>query len=80
MSARLVGEERDDMRKRVVGLYPPRGTKSIRGIAAEIDRSYGVVWNLLEEAGLVRHRGKRRKSASGNQEQPATVHLPSENS
>ncbi len=60
----VTGPARDDLRRQAVQLYQPApgaGRRlSIRAIAAQFDRSYGFVWNLLEEAGVTRRPANGR--------------------
>jgi hypothetical protein len=59
VSPPVTGEAREDMRKRAARLYQPAPDSddlplSIRAIAGKLERSYGLVWNLLNEAGVKR--------------------------
>jgi hypothetical protein len=59
VSPPVTGEARDKMRQRAAQLYHPVAESadrplSIRAIAAQLERSYGFVWNLLNEAGVQR--------------------------
>ncbi|WP_436528475.1 helix-turn-helix domain-containing protein [Actinoplanes sp. HUAS TT8] len=71
MSPPTVGEARDQLRRQVVQLYHPEpGTGqplSLRKIAEKLGRSYGLVWAVLNEAGVKRRTSthhKRRATAT----------------
>lgn len=64
VSSPILGEERIELRKKVVAMYPPEGIYSIRAIATKVGRSYGFVNTLLHEAGLLSDSGS---SATGEQ-------------
>jgi transposase len=60
--SRVVGAERTRLRARVEELYTVNNL-SIRAIAEGIDRSYGSVHRLLNEAEVpMRSRGMRRRN------------------
>ncbi|MFI1996838.1 helix-turn-helix domain-containing protein [Actinoplanes sp. NPDC020271] len=65
MSPPTVGEARDQLRRQVVQLYHPEPGAgpplSLRKIAAKLDRSYGLVWALLNEAGVKRRTSTHHK-------------------
>ena len=64
VSTPVTGQAREDLRRQAAQLYQPApgaGRRlSIRAIAAQLDRSYGFVWNLLEEAGVTRRPANGR--------------------
>lgn len=58
-SRRINGEERQALIKQLVAGYGEG--KSIRALAASVDRSYGFVHRVLSESGVtLRKRGGRR--------------------
>ncbi|MGA5496686.1 helix-turn-helix domain-containing protein [Streptomyces cinereoruber] len=62
---RLRGQERADMRAKLAKQYAEEG-KSIRDLAAEHDRSFGLIRVLLQEADVeFRSRRHRRPKAEG---------------
>ncbi|GGN38160.1 transposase [Actinoplanes campanulatus] len=64
VSTPVTGQARDALRRQAAQLYHPApgaGRRlSIRAIAAQLDRSYGFVWNLLKEAGVTRRPANGR--------------------
>jgi hypothetical protein len=59
MGTQLKGDARDELRTSVVRRY--KAGKSVRDIAREEDRSYGLIHRLLIESGVVfRPRGGAR--------------------
>jgi predicted transcriptional regulator len=59
MGTQLRGDARDELRESVRGRY--QDGKSVRDIAREEDRSYGLIHRLLIESGVVfRPRGGAR--------------------
>ena len=62
--ARLTGDDRAKMTKKVTALY--REGKSIRDISTETGRSYGFVHRVLSESDLVlRGRGGATRRRAG---------------
>jgi hypothetical protein len=62
--ARLTGDDRAKMTKKVTALY--REGKSIRDISTETGRSYGFVHRVLSESDLVlRGRGGATRRRTG---------------
>ncbi|MFB8347991.1 helix-turn-helix domain-containing protein [Streptomyces niveus] len=61
---RLRGEERERVRAEMAETYNEDNTASIRSLAAEHDRSFGLTRALLLEAKVKLRSGRRRAKAA----------------
>ncbi len=65
----VTGADREEMRQDAARLYQPAPDSgdqplSIRAIAGKWGRSYGFVWNLLKEAGVLRRPAHGHKRST----------------